>query len=884
MFLCLWLILNTAFAQQSLTLKGSVKDSIGNPIARASVMITNAGSVGIAFGKTDDKGLFEHKFNADAENLSVKITALGYQQFISPIGQKYNGYLSVVLKQTVFSLAKIDVKANQKISLASDTLKYRVSGFSEGNDRVIADVIARLPGIQIEENGGISYNGKRIANLYIDGDNLLDGKYKLATNNIPVKAVEQIQVIERDQPVKALNGFVNANNVSLNIKLADSARAMMVNTGYIGVGNNAYAGELNNLVFKKNIKAINSLKTNNVGENLLAEQENVGVYNSADIVPKEPQTYLTIESEALPSLQDRYDLMNNDNAGSVNTLLKLKADWSLRINLGGLRLKRRYRYSNAVNYFFGNADDIYYNEAQNNTHALGQWLAQAQIEKNSKLIYLKSITKLALPAWERRGNTSLNNLVFDQNQPASTQSVSNETNLVKALGVGKIFQYNSMVQYNKVSESLQINPGILNDVVNYGKDYTRLNQSVNQGNVFIHQSATFKNRFNQFVFSASGGAFYERNQLNSGLYKTDSTGLSNLVGHQFKNDLDFSRVGWFVKLSGLYLLEKGVVSIEAAPTFNKVNYVDATRFSDKKNNYFLLNPIMEFRKNMGRYGELNFRYAAQTELGQVSDIYSGTILQNYRQLNFNDRPLPETDVHSLSTRFGYRNPLKMLFYSLNLAYEMKMQNFINSYVIESGLTKSIAINFKNRLQVYSLGGNLSKYLFFMATNLSFHGNAGLQTGNGFYNNLVMPYKAYQVSAGVGLRKKLFTTVSISLSGDMSRMINRQGLTGRGANINKTEVEKLKAEWIHQIADRFSYTLTYNLASYRQSGQQAVCNQFLDMNLRYSPKKWKSFFELQCINLLNQDFYTQITSNINQLSTYQLPLRQRTFLLKYVFEF
>lgn len=872
------------FAQNTITINGSVKDSIGNPIALASVTIINQNGAGSTFSKTDVKGLFKCDFNANSESYSIKVTAMGYQPFIQPIEAKNQQYLNIILKQNIYKLNEITVKSNIKISLSSDTLKYNVDGFKESNDRVIGDVINRLPGIQIDENGAISYNGKRITNVYIDGDNLLDGRYKMATNNVPVGSVAQVQVIERDQPIKTLNGFVSSNNVSLNIKLTDSARTMTVNTGYAGAGNKAYTGELNNLIFNKSVKAINNLKANNIGENLEAEQASIGGSFNNEVLLKTPQTFLSMESETLPELKEKYYLMNNDISGSINTLIKLKADWGLRLNLSTLQLKRTYKYSNTVNYFWGNADTIRYLEVQHNVYQLKQWRAEAQIEKNSKSIYVKSITKFEMPRWDRNGNTMQNDQRFGQHQPTNHQSVSNETSVIKALGISNILQYNGLIQYYKVDESLQITPGIQEEIVNNGLGYLVLNQQANTRNVFINQSATFKTKFNRFVLSVATGVSYESNLLKSKLLKTDSTYNVVPVGGQFENNVDFKNSTLYGKSTAMYFLEKGLISLEVSPSFSNIGYTDTEKKLFKRNTYFLINPTLEVRKNSGKYGEVQARFAQQNQFGQVNDIYSAGILVNYRQFNFNSTPLPETDISTFNIRYSYRKPIKMLFYNTSFSYERTKQNFINAFTIDSGLTKSIAIDFRNKLDQYSLNGNMSKYLFRLELNFSARGSLKMQKGNSYYNDAITPFRAYQLSTGITLRKKVFSTITLLLSGDISRSINKQASLNNGFIINETANDNIKAEWLHNISSKISYTLAYHFVSYRQTLQPPIRNQFLDFNLRFAPTKWKSFFEFQCINLINQNEYKQINLGTNLLSTYQMQLRDRTFLLKYAFTF
>lgn len=855
-FICLLCFPTLLFAQN--TLSGVVKDSVGRPVNGASVTIIDKDGAGITFERTDQKGVFNCTYSGGNEHLAIKVTALGYQPVMLPLS---SGPYVITLKNAAQQLQEVVIKSNNKISLDSDTLKYNVKAFADKNDRVIADLIGRLPGIQVDDKGAISYNGKRINNIYIDGDNLLGGKYRLATNNVPVGAVEQVQVIERDQPIKALNGYVVSNNVSLNLKLTDSARTMTINTGDVGLGNNAYTAQLNNLIFQKQIKSINNLKVNNIGENLEKEHADIGVSsNGNEPNLMTPRPYLSMENETQPGVAEKYYLMNNDNAANVNTLFKFNDDWSLRLNVATLQLKRKYRHNNLYSYFLPNADTISYDEIQRNVFHLNQWQVQSQVEKNSQSMYLMSATRLDIPKWDRQGNMVQNGSGFRQQQPTDYTSLSNETNLVKAVGTNNMFQHNSVLQYNKLSEQLAVVPG---------KDL--LDQQVQTKSIFINQSATYKTRIDQLILSGALGMSYEQNHLKTDLYQTDSNHVLKHAGSRFSNDITFTNLQLYGKVSAIYLLKKGSVSLEANPTHNVIQYKGEAHKS------FLLNPVAEVRNHIGKYGEATIRYAQRTEFGQVNDIYPGTILVNYRQYNYNNTPLPKTDVTSFSARYSYRKPIKMLFYGLNFTYDKTRQNFITAYTIDSGLTKSVAIDFKNDAEKYALTGNVSKYLFSLATNVSALGNLSLQKGFIYYNEQISPFRSYSMSVAVTARKKLFADGTFSVTGEAGQFINEQTAVS-----NTTRFLKAKGEWQHNLTEQVLYGITYNYTAYRQSTQPAIINGFLDFNIRYTPAKWKSYFEFVGINLLDQGVYKQINLTPNQLSTFQLPLRARTLLLKYAF--
>ena len=167
--LLLFLVFSTRllYGQSNIIINGIVNDSIGTPVGSASVTLINENGAGISFTKTDQQGLFNTELQANKERLSLKITAIGYQQLVVPLSTIAHYPYVAILKKVYNQLSEVTVKSKSKISLSSDTLKYNVSAFKDKNDRVIADLIARLPGIQVDDNGAISYNGKRI---YLDGD------------------------------------------------------------------------------------------------------------------------------------------------------------------------------------------------------------------------------------------------------------------------------------------------------------------------------------------------------------------------------------------------------------------------------------------------------------------------------------------------------------------------------------------------------------------------------------------------------------------------------------------------------------------------------------------------------------------------------------------
>jgi hypothetical protein len=882
--LCFFVVINAFQSAAQTALRGAVTDSSGTVIAGASVTIINAKGAGVSFSKSDGEGNFSFNLDQIDETLSLKVTAMGYRAVVRSLSTTSGQNLLITLSRDIIKLQEVTIKSKSLISKVSDTLKYDVKRFRENKDRVIADVIGRMPGIQVDEKGGISYNGKRISKVYIDGENLLDQSYKIATSNIPANAIDQLQVIEHDQPVKALNGYITSDDVSLNLVLNDSVKTMITNTGQVGVGNSAYLAELNNLFFRKGIKGINTFKTNNIGNDLYVEHEEVGQHSSNEFRTKDAQNYLSMQSEIIPDLQSRYYLMNNDINGSLNTLINMGQDWRLRLNVATLQLKRQYRFNNKVNYFLAAGDTISYLEEQDNVYRLNSWKTKLQIEKNSSNIYFRSQSNFEIPNWKRAGESSQNNQHFEQQQPMNQTSVSNQTKIVKALDAQSILEYNGLIQHQKIDERLNIAPGIHQEILNHGQNYAEILQLTSNEAIIVDQSIALRKKIGSVVLSSSFDFSFEKDKLWSDLLISSNDMKQTGLGEASRNNLIFQNLDLRAKFSALYRFKKGDLTLAAAPGYTSLAHEDQILKKSTKEKYFSLNPQIVFRNGFGKFSEMQLSYAEEKTFGEIKDIYSGIMLVNFRQFNSNDIPLPVMDLKTLSARYSFRRPISMFFYNIDLSYVSTKQNYIRSFIIESGQTNAVAIDFDNNLNEYNLGANLSKYLFFSKINLSLRSNISIQKGFTMYNNEVTPFTGTQLNAGVSLRKKIAKKMSFLLMYDFMQVVNEQQSLTANHTENVVNSHKLRAEWNHRIGNRLSYQLNYNLVSFDQTLQAANHNEFLDFNVKYANGKMRGAFELQCINLIGQQEYSQSSSNANELHAYYMPLRPRTFLLKYSFSF
>ena len=96
-----------------------------------------------------------------------------------------------------------------------------MSNFHRPQDRNLADVLARMPGIHVQSDGRVQYDGKPINRFYIEDMNLLGERYSLATQNLSPSDIAAVQVYENHEPIKMLRDRSQTEQAALNIKLKD---------------------------------------------------------------------------------------------------------------------------------------------------------------------------------------------------------------------------------------------------------------------------------------------------------------------------------------------------------------------------------------------------------------------------------------------------------------------------------------------------------------------------------------------------------------------------------------------------------------------------------------------------------------------------------------
>lgn len=189
---------NCTFAQSVVT--GVVRDTTGTNLEGVIVRI-NADKATLGFARTAENGSYKITFKTDAKQITITAEAIGYEKAKKEI-KNLSQACNFNLKEKSTALKEVVVKA-PAIYQRGDTLSYNLASYIGKNDYTLKDAMKKLPGIEVGDKGSIKYLGKEISNFYINGMDLLGGRYNIATTNIPASFVNSVQVLNNHQAVKA---------------------------------------------------------------------------------------------------------------------------------------------------------------------------------------------------------------------------------------------------------------------------------------------------------------------------------------------------------------------------------------------------------------------------------------------------------------------------------------------------------------------------------------------------------------------------------------------------------------------------------------------------------------------------------------------------------
>ena len=862
----------TGFAQN---IKGTVRDSTGKAIPYASINLEDSVRHRIiSYAVTDAGGAYTLQIPAGTllSGLEVEATSIGYKTRSRPVTDVHLVY-DFTLSVSANQLRAIEIKSSRPVLRThGDTLGYKVSEFASAQDRVIGDVLKKLPGITIGTDGTVFYNNKAISNLYINGDNLLDDRYNIATTTIPQGVVEQVQVIQGDQPIKVLQNKVMSDNVALNLTIKKGAKMQMLGQESVGAGlPGNYDLDLNAMMFKDNYKAINYLKGDNTGYDLQQELVAHNLTNYEQLVDNAmPAALLSLGTVNDPALSRNRYLFNQSGLLNLNNLVKFRNDIQVRMNAWYFHDNQRQDYNQQSTIFLP-GDTVRYNETQHNRFQPAILHTQFTLNINRSKYYLNDALVLDGNRSVYHSDLNTNGATVEQVLHDNPLNFSNEFNLIRSLKSHYVIQTYSYISHSAEPENRTIGPNYEPEIFNKGGQYAQLIQTVNVPTWYTTNYVSFKIPSNGITQSFKTGFSVQSQTLTSDLSVAQVNKTLTPQSDSSINHLNWTRTKIYAEAD--YDLPGTILqaNLSLPVSLQQIHYSDRRYTADKQLTRLCFNPLFRVKYRVGTENYLSLSYNYRNETGTIEDIYQGTILKNYRGLYANSADLTERQHQTASAGFSYRKSLILLFASLNIMYDHFAASNIASLIISNNLQQQVMLPYPNATGFWTVGSGVSKYSFVLKTTFS----AGLQWQSirsvQLQNDQLLPFNTIIKTGSLGANTKVGDHVAIDYKASLSQTASHSAVEASAGHIDQL---RQQASLEYNPLANVQLKLSGEHYFTRQEGNPDLKYFFADASVRFKASKWKTSFELSAVNFLNVKTYSAfyLSANTFTASSYALPGR------------
>ena len=259
----------TAFAQRMVTGKVVEQDTQEAVIQATTALLS--GEKVVANALTNTNGAFSIKAPRDG-SYTLQVTFVGFKTYTKKInikdGKDYHaGTIAIEPDAIMLKGATVTAHAS-KVTLKADTFVYNANAFRTPEGSVVEELVKRLPGAEVSDDGTIKINGKEVKKILVDGKEFMTGDTKTAMKNLPTNIIDRIKAYDQQSDLARVSGIEDGEEetvLDFGIKQGMN-KGVMVNADLAAGTEHRYAGRIFGGVMKDNTKVFLMTNANNTND------------------------------------------------------------------------------------------------------------------------------------------------------------------------------------------------------------------------------------------------------------------------------------------------------------------------------------------------------------------------------------------------------------------------------------------------------------------------------------------------------------------------------------------------------------------------------------------------------------------------------------------
>lgn len=692
-------LIATVSSVAQVNVSGTVVDKDSNePLTGASVIVKGADGKIKKYATSKGDGSFAMSLPS-VSGCRLEVSMMSFAKKTIPL-DSVSFPITVYMEPGTTLLKEVTVKAD-RIREQGDTITYNVGSFAQQQDRSIGDVLKRMPGINVEQSGKIQYQGEDINKFYIEGSDLLGGKYGIATNGISHEDVGAVEVMENHQPMQVLSGISFSDKAAINLKLKNKAKATWSFHGDAGGGYSwqpdgaIWDGELFAMAVMPNFQNITTFKTNNIGEDLSAQATDFFASRRGTDLSR----YVGVSLPGVPNLSRKRTLFNRSALVSTNALWKLgRGEFKTQIDYSFNRVTAEA--ANVTTYFLNDGNRVV-TEDRNGVDRSHSLSGKFIYELNQKTAFINNTLKTNID-WDdvRLGVTG--SLPNDQTASLPDYYVGNDFKLIKRFSGKHLVTFISKNEWESLPQTLSVlmNEGLMRQQV---KDHA----------FYTHESAAYAFSVKGITISLEGGV--------KGYVRTMRSELLDMpeeIPGTTTNVLNTNYLTVYATPKFEYWVKRVNFTLNAPVSF--AHYTFDKALANRSEVYFSPSLSMNWKPNN------RFSMSVSGGTGRspmdLSMIQPGYVMTNYRSFRRGVDDFYNSSSQRVSGRLSYKHTRRGLF-----ANAMVLQSWSHRpYTLAQQLYGDYVVysytDAKSDGQMLMASGNIGKTLDFMRGSANINGS------------------------------------------------------------------------------------------------------------------------------------------------------------------
>jgi len=884
----LLIVASYSFAQ--IKVEGTVKDSIGNPLDLANVIAINQETKALdSYGITNDKGRYKLNLKKNT-TYKLQVSYIGmksFEEIITTSESDISKSFNLIEDNT---LDTVELTYEMPVTIKGDTLIYNADSFKNGTERKLEDVLKKLPGVEINDDGQIEVEGKVVSKVMVEGKDFFDGDSKLATKNIPANAVDKIEVLKNHADVGQLSGVQNnQDNIALNIKLKDGKKNFWFGTVTAG-GGTSDDTELYlvqpKLFYYSPEYSVNFIgDLNNIGEVAFTRRDYFNFTGGFKNPSRQSGTNISLGNNDLGFLT-----LQNNKAKDINTKFGA-ANFSFAPNkaldLSGFGIFSSSRIDLQEN------NSVVYNDQFNSTTP--NEFTQNNTEQKSDLAMLKLSAKykpnsnnqldydiLGRTSKETQYQNTVSSVLgrIDQVEETNPYSINQNLNYYYTLDEKNIFSLE--VQHLLQDEDPFYN-AILEDKASYTTTANELGLEHTQSNYNIAQEKRVKSNQldakldywniinDKSNINITVGNLYSSQKFDTNLFQFLDDGTINNPTPTYNNGLDTNEtkytfndayVGLHYRfIAGKFTFTPGV----SGHAYSAKNEQFGTTYTD---NFFRVLPDFNTRIQLKKSENININYSMKTNFTDVSQLARGIVMNNYNSFFSGESTLESSLSHNVNLSYFSFNMFNYTNVFANINYNKNINGIRTISDPQSIIRTNTPYNSNFDDESVSASGRIQRTFGKLRATAS--GNFSYSKYTNFFGLTPSENENYTQGYRAQLRTNFKTAPNVEFS-------YRHNITdsdlGTSRSKSFTKAPSINFDALIWKVLTFKTDFTYNEFSNDLGAKNSY--EFWDASLAYrkdQDSKWE--FELKASNLLDTKSQNNTNASEYSISTAEYYIQPR----------